>query len=220
LAASLRDAARELGRIPLKQPADEVPVITLAGEIFVRRDGLSRRRLTEYLAERGFATACAPVSEWILYTDKVAREGWSDYRHNGVKARLRAWVKHQMMIRDERRILTALSGSGLVHAEPVGLDRIIEAASPHISPHLCGEAILTVGSALEAVGSKTCGVIAIGPFGCMPNRLSEAILTEVMKLPFLAIESDGLPFPQQTEAKLEAFCLRAARLHRHMRGAR
>jgi hypothetical protein len=72
----------------------------------------------------------------------------------------------------------------------------------------------------------------------MPNRLSEAILTEVMKggdkskgrgasparanddLPFLAIESDGLPFPQQTEAKLEAFCLRAARLHRHMRGAR
>jgi predicted CoA-substrate-specific enzyme activase len=218
LAAALRDAARELGRIPLKQPADEVPVITLAGEIFVRRDGLSRRRLTEYLAERGFATACAPVSEWILYTDKVAREGWSDYRHNGVKARLRAWVKHQIMIRDERRILTALSGSGLVHAEPVSLDRIIEAARPHISPHLCGEAILTVGSALEEVGSKTCGVIAIGPFGCMPNRLSEAILTEVMKLPFLAIESDGLPFPQQTEAKLEAFCLRAARLHRHMRG--
>ena len=73
----------------------------------------------------------------------------------------------------------------------------------------------------------------------MPNRLSEAILVETMKrddkldgasndtrlqailhdindLPFLAIESDGSPFPQQIHAKLEAFCLRAARLHRRM----
>jgi predicted nucleotide-binding protein (sugar kinase/HSP70/actin superfamily) len=79
-------------------------------------------------------------------------------------------------------------------------------------------------------------VIAIGPFGCMPNRLSEAILSEMMtreeklisdpdnehlrviladvdNLPFLAIESDGSPFPQIISAKLEAFCLRARRLH-------
>jgi predicted nucleotide-binding protein (sugar kinase/HSP70/actin superfamily) len=82
-------------------------------------------------------------------------------------------------------------------------------------------------------------VIAIGPFGCMPNRLSEAILnetmtkegklktdpknkqlrsvlTEVKDLPFLAIESDGSPFPQLITAKLEAFCLRAERLHKRM----
>ena len=25
-----------------------------------------------------------------------------------------------------------------------------------------------------------CGVIAIGPFGCMPNRLSESILSDIM----------------------------------------
>ena len=73
----------------------------------------------------------------------------------------------------------------------------------------------------------------------MPNRLSEAILSETMKrtdklanapdaghlqailgeiddLPFLAIESDGSTFPQQINAKLEAFCLRADRLHQRM----
>ncbi|MEZ4549537.1 MAG: hypothetical protein R2874_03405 [Desulfobacterales bacterium] len=99
--------------------------------------------------------------------------------------------------------------------------------------------ILTVGSAITEVASQACGVIAIGPFGCMPNRLSEAILNEAMnredklatapkdlrlksilkdveELPFLAIESDGSPFPQLIHAKLEAFCLRAERLHDRM----
>ena len=70
----------------------------------------------------------------------------------------------------------------------------------------------------------------------VPNRLSEALLTETMNskaklatdpknkqlrtilegvedLPFLAIESDGSPFPQVINAQLEAFCLRAERLH-------
>jgi predicted nucleotide-binding protein (sugar kinase/HSP70/actin superfamily) len=85
-------------------------------------------------------------------------------------------------------------------------------------------------------------VIAIGPFGCMPNRLSESILNETMNskdkiatdpnnkqlrsvlsdiddLPFLAIESDGSPFPQLINAKLETFCLRAERLHQRIMAA-
>jgi predicted nucleotide-binding protein (sugar kinase/HSP70/actin superfamily) len=89
---------------------------------------------------------------------------------------------------------------------------------------------------MTEVVSHSCGVIAIGPFGCMPNRLSEAILNETMnsraklaadpknkrlksiltdidELPFLAIESDGSPFPQLIDAKLETFCLRAERMH-------
>jgi hypothetical protein len=38
----------------------------------------------------------------------------------------------------------------------------------------------------------------------------------VEDLPFLAIESDGSPFPQLISAKLESFCLRAQRLHKRM----
>jgi len=34
------------------------------------------------------------------------------------------------------------------------------------------------------------------------------------------VESDGSPFPQVINAKLEAFCLRARRLHEHMQAAR
>jgi predicted CoA-substrate-specific enzyme activase len=239
LEKALRQAAFQLSRIPLKQPPGRVPLVTLAGEIFVRRDGLSRQYITEYLAARGFAAACAPVAEWIVYSDYVINKGWSDHNHDGMRRKLAARLKQYVMRRDERRIKKILSGSGLVHAEPVAIRGIIDTASPYISPHLGGEAILTVGSSLKEVVSQTCGAIAIGPFGCMPNRLSEAILVEAMKrddklagasgdrhlrailsevndLPFLAIESDGSPFPQQIHAKLEAFCLRAARLHRRM----
>ncbi|MFW5908097.1 MAG: hypothetical protein ACOCR8_00525, partial [Desulfosalsimonas sp.] len=53
----------------------------------------------------------------------------------------------------------------------------------------------------------------------IPNRedYMEAVLSDHESLPFLAIESDGSPFPQLIEAKLEAFCLRARRLHDRMR---
>jgi hypothetical protein len=75
----------------------------------------------------------------------------------------------------------------------------------------------------------------------MPTRVAESILTENLntaekrlqisrnnfakgaslkkmlekdrKFPFLAIETDGNPFPQVIEARLEAFCLQAKRLN-------
>ena len=143
------------------------------------------------------------------------------------------------MARDKKRIKFILSRSGLVQAEPLNINTIIHNAAPYISQNLTGEAVLTVGSSLTEIASHASGVIAIGPFGCMPNRLSEAILNEAMSregklatdpnnaslrtiltnidaLPFLAIESDGSPFPQLINAKLETFCLRAERLHNRM----
>jgi hypothetical protein len=45
------------------------------------------------------------------------------------------------------------------------------------------------------------------------NKQLRSILTDIDELPFLAVESDGSPFPQVIDAKLETFCLRAERLH-------
>ena len=232
-------ASRRLAGVALKRPLHEVPVISLMGEIFVRRDGLSRQYLTEQLAAKGFATVCAPVAEWILYSDYFVNKGYGDYTHKGWREMLNARIKQLFMRMDDRRIRKIMSASGLVHAEPIHVHKVIETARPYISPYLGGEAVLTVGSALKEIVTQTCGVIAIGPFGCMPNRLAESILNEAMHrdnklaceprndrlravladvhdLPFLAIESDGSPFPQLINAKLEAFCLRAERMHARM----
>ncbi len=231
-------SAERFSQIPMKRPPEEVPTVFLAGEIFVRRDALSRQYLIERLAEKGFATVCSPVAEWIHYSDYLVEKGLVDYTMKGME-KLGFILKKKFMNRSERRLKTALSRSGLVHAEPLDIKGIIDSGSRYISPNLAGEAILTVGSSLSEVGSRTCGAIAIGPFGCMPNRMAEAVLNEVMNredklaaepenhklravlsdiedLPFLAIESDGSPFPQVINAKLETFCLRAERLHRRM----
>jgi predicted nucleotide-binding protein (sugar kinase/HSP70/actin superfamily) len=234
-------AAGVVARIPMKRPPREVPTISLIGEIFVRRDALSRQYLTESLAEKGFATICAPIAEWILYTDYLVDKGLVDYKMSK-REKLAFLLKKKFMQRYEKRLKSILSRSGLVHTEPLDIASIIANASPYISPMMTGEAILTVGSSLAEIASHSCGVIAIGPFGCMPNRVAEAILNETMNreaklaldpknkqlrsalknvedLPFLAIESDGSPFPQLITAKLETFCLRAERLHHSMLAA-
>ncbi|MGD9081333.1 MAG: acyl-CoA dehydratase activase-related protein, partial [Desulfobacterales bacterium] len=231
--------AGRLRKIPMKQPAEAVPTISLSGEIFVRRDALSRQYITERLAEKGFATICAPIAEWVMYCNYMVDQGLQCDEPMTMMEKLKFKLRLKFQVRYEKRIKSILSESGLVHAEHVDVETFINNASTYISRNLPGEAVLTVGGSLTEIVSQTCGVIAIGPFGCMPNRLSEAILNEVMTrqgklatepknnqlravlsdiedLPFLAIESDGSPFPQLIDAKLETFCLRAERLHNRL----
>jgi predicted CoA-substrate-specific enzyme activase len=238
LERQLTRSAERLKGIALKRPVAEVPVVTLAGEIFVRRDALSRQYLTESLADMGFATICSPVAEWVLYCNYLVNAGLTPEEMSFFE-KIKFKIRNKFQARYEKRIKAILSASGLVHAEPLDMDTIIENAAPYISKDLPGEAVLTVGASLTEVVSHSCGVIAIGPFGCMPNRLSESILNEAMnsndklatdpnnrelrtvltdvdELPFLAIESDGSPFPQLINAKLETFCLRAERLHQQI----
>jgi predicted nucleotide-binding protein (sugar kinase/HSP70/actin superfamily) len=215
-----------------------VPVVTLAGEIFVRRDALSRQYLTENLAKMGFATVCSPIAEWVLYCNYMVDAGLNPDDMTFLD-KVKFKIRTKFQTRYEKRLKAILSSSGLVHAEPLDMEKIINSAAPYISRNLPGEAVLTVGGSIAEVVSHSCGVIAIGPFGCMPNRLSEAILNETMnskdklasepnnrklrtvltdidELPFLAIESDGSPFPQLINAKLESFCLRAERMHQRI----
>jgi len=238
----LTACAGRLHRIPLKRPVSAVPTISLTGEIFVRRDALSRQYLTERLAEKGFATVCAPVAEWVHYCNYMVANG---YNQNPLSAmqRFKLKLRNFFQTRYEKQIKSILAHSGLVPATSPDVAAVIENARPHLSPDLQGEAVLTVGGSLTEIIHNACGVIAIGPFGCMPNRLSEAILSETMtareklatdptnstlrailtdidELPFLAIETDGSSFPQLITAKLETFMLRAERLHQRMQAAK
>ncbi len=238
----LRETAAVLRRIALIRPPEAVPVITLTGEIFVRRDHLSTQYLTEHLAEKGFATACAPIAEWVKYCDYMMENG-INRSGKGLLDKFKLKLRKTFQNRFEKSIKSILSASGLINASLLDISEVIDNGSAHVSVNLAGEAILTVGGAMTDIVSHSCGVIAIGPFGCMPNRLSESILTETMNtanklkhepdnrrlksilndidtLPFLAIESDGSAFPQLIHSKLETFCLRAERLHNRIMAER
>ncbi|TIH19375.1 activase [Marinifilum sp. JC120] len=224
---ALRKAADDFSSIKLAKPVQEYPVISLLGEIYVRHDPLARRSLPEKLTEQGFIMRVAPVLEWMKYTD------WLNRNSIEGKAELKTLITQGVKSYFERRIRHILAKSGMLFYPGPNVREVVSHGKPHISEQLTGEAILTVGTSLHEIMSPSCGVISIGPFGCMPSRVAEAVLSEKFRagsagkkatsvldadsrLPFLAIETDGNPFPQLIEARLEAFCLQARRLHERM----
>ena len=227
-------ASKRLGAIPRRAELDDVPSVALTGEIYVRRDEFSRRYLVERLSRKGFRVRIAPVGEWIHYCDYIVQNklvAKSKYLDR-VKNRLTCIVKNPY----EYEIKSIMAQSGLYRVSESYVEDLVEAASRVLSPRLTGEAILTVGGALYEIVEEVDGVIALGPFGCMPARISDALVTQnlndikikvsrekelikrVMEehpaLPFLTIETDGNAFPQLIESRLEAFLLQVERVHR------
>ena len=231
--------AQRLKKIPVKKPLADIPAILITGEIFVRLDDLSRQYLVERLAEKGFMVKVSGIMEWIYYTDWCCQQSFSNTKP-GMKKSLQLRLRNRWMKFHERRLMNIMAGSGLLRHQPSDVERMIGYARNLIDPQLIGEAILTVGASLSEVPEHYCGVIAIGPFGCMPNRIAESILSretgagwqdsarrqgnhlssrleQIETLPFLSIESDGNPFPQIIDAKLEIFMLQAVRLFERMK---
>jgi predicted CoA-substrate-specific enzyme activase len=217
LQRTLKTVADNFRKIPVKRHVHNTPAILLTGEIFVRHDDLSRQFLVERLAEQGFATKVSSVIEWVYYTDWCFEKGLSAAGPN-FRKRLSLLLRSAWMRNYEKTFKKIMERSGLYIYRLDDVDHLISESRHLINPELTGEAVLTIGAAVTEIVHRYCGVIAIGPFGCMPNRLSEAILSREMgtELPFLAIESDGNLFPQVITAKLEVFLLQALRLNEQM----
>ena len=157
----------------------------------------------------------APVHEWLYYCDYLLKEEILRPKRGleGLTNQLQAAVKVWL----EGKVKKVLSASGLYHHRLVRVAELIAGVEHLISPQLTGEAILTIAGALTEVIDDVAGVIAIGPFGCMPNRIAEAVagkclgrekvratrdieltrrvLSRQAHLPFMAIETDGNVFP-------------------------
>jgi len=231
----LESVSLKLKNIPIKYPLREAKVISLLGEIFVRRDYFSGQDLLERLEKRGIIVKRAPLFEWLEYCDWNVKNGIfeADFDWKG-KLEFKARVILQR--RFEKKIKSTLAKSGLYQFELTDMDTIIKYGKEYFDPTLTGEAILVTGSFFRDILHTTHGTIQIGPFGCMPTRVVEAVLNaeatvenkrmldkkitgkdhnsgSIKTLPFLSIESDGNPFPAILESRIEAFCLQVERLH-------
>lgn len=235
LTTLLENIVTRLSMIPLKKDPHQLPVISLIGEIYVRREEFSRKNIVDYLEEHGFIVRVAPVAEYMCYSNYVLNSGLSEKQFS-LKEQLRIKITSQIQEWWERHIKTILSKSGLYRFEMIDVAKTIKGVTHLVNENFRGEAILTVGLGLREILNDSCGVISIGPFGCMPSRVAEAILKKEMNLvgkkrmqvkqeanlnlsefdnfPFLAIETDGSPFPQLIEANLESFVLQAKRIHK------
>lgn len=229
----LRDEAHILSAIPRKKTLHDVPKVSIIGEIFTRKDELASQCINDKLANKGILGTIAPLNEWVYYCDYIVENKLTLLSKTENPTKLffqKIFKKHY-----DRKIKKIFLSTGLFSYHEVDIDHIIENTRHLLNPTFTGEAILTVGCAITDIIDHTDGVISIGPFGCMPNRVAEAIVSEKMtkteklnttkdknlvkrvmmehsSLPFFPIESDGNVFPQVIEAKFESFCLQVERI--------
>jgi len=107
---------------------------------------------------------------------------------------LQQWWTYQSGRKTEEYYRGLFAESGLLVSRPNDIAALFEKSSEHISPRIFGEITPTVGKGLDAKHEGYDGVILIGPFNCLPFRISEAILKPLSLqdgMPLLTYETDG-----------------------------
>ncbi len=223
--------------IPARVPISQAKYIALTGEIYVRRDHFSHKWLNKQFAKRGFILKDSYISEWIFYVDYLLKLDLLEPEKSFAK-KIERIIRTYYMRLAEYRIKRILAKTGYYKFELTNLKPILD-SSKHVIPlEYKGEPGITLGVALHEIPEKYCGVINLGPFGCMPTRFTEAVsvpemniekkieavrmtnpkyeLPQVfdknMNLPFLTIETDGNVYPQVIEARIETFALQAEKV--------
>nr|WP_296904379.1 acyl-CoA dehydratase activase [Thermotoga sp.] len=233
---TLEEVAEILSSIERKMNYESAPKVLLTGEIYVRRDEFSRKNLEELMEKNGIIMHISPVHEWIYYTDYLFLNRLispNSTTMDRLKKRVEVLVKRYI----EKRVKRIMEKTGFYKRHVVNVKEIVESARNYLNPRLTGEAILTIGTILHEIVAHYDGVISIGPFGCMPSRIAEAIvkkgleeqkrkvkgrikkvLEEFGDLPVIHIESDGNPFTPTVQSKLEAFMFQVRRLRNYLNG--
>ena len=227
--------AEKVSHIPLKYEFKKAKVVSLIGEIYVRREEYSRLDLVKVLTENGFIVKTAPITEYIYYTNYLQKK--NIVRALSPKEKISLYLKEKVQHRIEKKVKKILAKSNLCSSEMIDVEKTIEYGKDLVSEKLIGESILTVGLSLREILDESCGIITIGPFNCIPSRLAEGILTKemtlegkyrfgklhrngypesVQNLPYLHIETDGNTFPQITQSRIEIFMVQSNKLYDEM----
>jgi predicted CoA-substrate-specific enzyme activase len=200
---ALRQAYRDLTDIAGKER--NKPVIGIVGEIYIRGNRFGNENIIRKIEELGGEAWLAPLSEWLLYLNATAKT--SATMNRSWKDLLKATLTHWVMMRDERRFLSGFNGALRSLHEPK-IEETLAIALPYIHHSFEGEAVLSVGKAIDFIHRGVSGIVNVMPFTCMPGTITSAVLKRVREdfdgIPVLNIAYEG---QQDTQAmtRLEAF---------------
>ncbi len=213
---TFREIVKEFREIEVDR-SEEKPLIGIVGEIFVRLNRFSNEDVIRKVEALGGEVWLAPMAEWIYYTNFTAKMRNSMQRKWLRNLKL-ALVEH-FQKKDEEMLMNFLS-QYLRNSHEPDTREIIEKASPYLHYSFEGEAILSVGKAVDLKDKGACGVINIMPFTCMPGTIVSAILKrfreENQHFPILNMAYDGQE-QTNTLTRLEAFMYQAKEYQRQRR---
>ena len=233
--AGLPGFVDRLAALPRARDPLRCPRVAVTGDFFTRFSPFFMAGITELYARHGIILKPVDVSDLVLYAayhdvaETARRWGLKPGGRALAKACTRAfqpdgkqylqqWLSYEAQRKCDAHYRALFRRSGLLVAGPNDAAALFDKAAEHVSPSLCGEVIPTVGKGLEAAGEGYDGLIVIGPFNCLPFRVSEAILKPLsleQGMPLLAYESDGCAvtpsFLRQVDVHIQQVLARAAR---------
>jgi predicted CoA-substrate-specific enzyme activase len=236
--ANLPGFANGLAAMPRKRDPSTCPKVVITGDFFTRFSPFFMEGVHERYAASGIILKPVDLADLIQYAayHDVAgtANGWGMkpgypalakaclrvFQPDGQQY-LRQWMSYQAERWYEGRCRHIFRKTGLLVGGPNNVSSLFEKASRHISPAIFGEVIPSVGKGLEAANEGYDGIFLIGPFNCLPYRVSEAILKPLSleaDMPLLTYESDGYAvspsFLRQVDVHIEQVLERAGQRNR------
>lgn len=208
----LRLARRDLAAVRDKD-APARPVIGIVGEIYIRSNCFSNEDIVRELETLGAEVWLPPIGEWVLYTNFTA------LRNSFINRRwpylLKTLVTTCYQRYDEHR-LEKIVGNGRGNYPEPTTRKLLRNAASYLDSTFEGEAILSIGKAVDFVGKGVSGIVNVMPFTCMPGTIVHSLLKKFREstnsVPVLSMAYDG---QEQTTAKtrLEAFSHQVRQFH-------
>jgi predicted nucleotide-binding protein (sugar kinase/HSP70/actin superfamily) len=209
--AELAGFVERIAELPRTRDPRACPRVVVLGDFFTRFSPFFMDGVRDLYAGHGIIMKPVDMTDLLLYhtyypvaeTARVwgmkpgglalAKACSRMLRRDG-KQYLQHWLAYQVERRIEEDYRKLFAKTGLLFAGANDAASLFEKASDHVSTGIYGEIIPTVGRGLEAEDEGYDGIIVIGPFNCLPFRISEAILKPLsirQGMPVLAYESDG-----------------------------
>lgn len=213
----LHEAARAFEN--LRGVTEQKPIILLLGEFYVRLDSRNNNDVILRLEDAGFEVWQAPATEFFAYANLIggilAKKNLADCGYD--KAEWQEMMQKQinatLMKIQEKQLshVTLPYLEGLLDAEPI---RIIEQGSKFINQNFGGEAICSVGCAIEMSERDigVAGIVMAGPQGCIPSMIVQGVSQKLKEaiggVPIVHLYLNGYEVDEETRA-LDAFASRA-----------
>ncbi len=200
---ALAEVRRDFEALP-KDRSRPRPLIGIVGEIFVRSNRFSNEDLVRKIEALGGEVWLSAVEEWLYYLNTIGlrrsliNRDWSAILDYLVKKKAKDRVEHGYA-RHFKGFLNTLH-------EP-STKEIFRKAAPYVDSSFEGEAVLSIGKAVDLAERGAAGIVNAMPFGCMPGTIVTALMRAVSRdfaIPCISVPYDGTE-STTTRLQLEAF---------------
>ncbi len=193
----LWQAQEEFRHLPKRD--ERRPLIGVVGEFYVRIHEGANQDVIRRIEALGGEAWLAPATEFFAYANCIGmhneRNRWLDtLRREHLVNFLSAWINRRLAKREEHTLAEVVHET-LGDYPDISADEVIRLGSEFVHPDFGGEAICSLGKAVDFARRGLAGIVAVRPFNCMPGNVVSAFTRELRRrygnIPVLNLDYDG-----------------------------